>query len=72
VNDDLHGDLENLQILQCIICRLEKISCNVLSQSFNLMKNLFKQNKINGITLVNIHIDIVHPRLFIKKKAQLT
>jgi len=33
VNDDLHVDFENLQMLQCIIYILEKMAGNFLSQS---------------------------------------
>jgi len=49
VNDDLHVDLENLPMLQGIVCILEKVVNNFLSQSFVLKKGLIKYNKINGI-----------------------
>jgi hypothetical protein len=32
---------------------------------------LIKCNKINGITPMNIHVDIVHPKLFAQGKVQL-
>jgi hypothetical protein len=65
VNDDLLMDLENPQMLLCIICRLGKTSSTILSQSFVFRKGLIKYNKINGITPMKIHIDTMHPRLFV-------
>jgi hypothetical protein len=50
MNDDLFVDLKNLQMLQCIVYRLEKTIGNFLSQSSILKKGLIKYNKINGIT----------------------
>jgi hypothetical protein len=50
---------------------LEKKSNNVLSQISILKKCLIKCNKINGITPMNIHVDIVHPKLFTQGKVQL-
>jgi len=72
VNDDLHVDLENLQMLQCIVCISEKVVGNVLSQSFVLKKGLIKYNKINGIIPIKTHVDYIHPRLFAQRKSQLT
>jgi hypothetical protein len=71
VNDDLHVDLENLQMLQCIICISEKVAGNVLSQSFVLRKGLIKYNKINGIIPMKTHVDSIHPWLFAQRKSQL-
>jgi hypothetical protein len=71
VNDDLHVDLENLQMLQCIICISEKMASNVLSQSFVLRKGLIKYNKINGIIPMKTNVDSIHPWLFVQRKSQL-
>jgi len=71
VNDDLHVDLENLQMLQGIVCILEKVVNNVLSQSFVLKKGLIKYNKINGIIPMKTHLDSIHPWLFAQRKLQL-
>jgi hypothetical protein len=71
VNDDLHVDLENLQMLQCIICISEKMANYVLSQSFVLRKGLIKYNKINGIIPMKTHVDSIHPWLFAQRKSQL-
>jgi hypothetical protein len=40
MNDDLLVDFENLQMLQCIVYRLEKAIHNFLFQSFILKKSL--------------------------------
>jgi hypothetical protein len=40
VNDDLHVDFENLQMLQCIIYISEKMASNFLSQSSILKRGL--------------------------------
>jgi len=71
VNDDLHVDLENLQMLQCIVCISKKMAGNVLSQSFVLRKGLIKYNKINGNSPTKIHVDSIHPKLFAQRKSQL-
>jgi hypothetical protein len=68
---DLHVDLENLQMLQGIICILEKVVNNVLSQSFVLKKGLIKYNNINGIIPMKTHVDSIHPWLFTQRKSQL-
>ncbi len=68
-NDDLHVDLENPQMLQCIIYKSESnFPSNFLSQSFILKKSLIEYNKINGITPMKTHVDFAHPKLFIQRK----
>jgi phytoene dehydrogenase-like protein len=71
VNDEIFMDLENPQILQCIVYKLEKTSNIILSQSFVLKKGLIKYNKINGLTPMKTHVDIAHPRFFVLRKTQL-
>ncbi len=71
MNDDLLVDFENLQMLWYIVCKLEKMFCSFLSQIFVLKKGLIKYNKINGIILTKNHVDFVHPKLFVQRKAQL-
>ncbi len=66
----LHMDLENLQMLQCIVCD-KKIEGSVLSQSCILRKGLIECNKINGIIPMKTHVDIAHPRLFVQKRCNL-
>ncbi len=68
INDDLHVDLVNLQILWCIICKSEQTSNDVLAQKSIMHKCLIKYIRINGITLVIIHVQITHPKLFVMKK----
>ncbi len=71
MNDDLNVDFENLQMLRCIVCILEKVASNFLSQSFVLRKGLIKYNKINGISPMTTHVDFIHPGLFVQRKSQL-
>ncbi len=71
MNDDLFVDLENLQILRCIVCKPKKTLNIILSQNFVLEKGLIKYNKINGLTHMKTHVDIAHPRLFVLRKTQL-
>ncbi len=71
MNDDLFMDLENPQMLQCIVYKLKKTLSINLSQSFVLEIFLIKYNKINGLTPMKTHIDITHPRLFVLRKTQL-
>jgi hypothetical protein len=42
-----------------------------LSQIFVLKKGLIKYNKINEIILTKNYVDLVHPKLFVQRKAQL-
>jgi hypothetical protein len=42
-----------------------------LSQFFVLKKGLIKYNKINGIVLTKNHVDFVHLKSFVERKAQL-
>jgi hypothetical protein len=39
-------------------------------QRFTFWKGLIKHNKVNGMTLVNTHVQIAHPKLFIQRKKQ--
>jgi hypothetical protein len=48
MNDDVPMDLENLQMLQCIVYRSKKTSSNVMSQNVFLKKALIKYNKLIG------------------------
>ncbi len=71
MNDDFFVDFENMQMLWCIVCKLQKTSGIVLSQSYILRNNLTKYNKINGIIPMKTHVDIAHPKLFALRKTQL-
>jgi hypothetical protein len=51
-----------------MICKLEQVFNNVLAQRSTFCKGLIKYNKINDITLMTIHVQIAHPRLFAKRK----
>ncbi len=68
LNNGLHVDLVNLQMLQCIICRLEQSTKDVLVQTFTLHKGLITYNKVNGITPMITHVQIAHPKLFALRK----
>ncbi len=70
VNDDLHVDFENLQILQCIIYILEKMACNFISQSSILKRGLIKNNKINGNTSMNTHVHSIEGHEIYKETMQ--
>jgi hypothetical protein len=67
VNDDLHVDFENLQMLWCIVYKSKKVASNFLSQ--NVIR--LKFNKTNGITRMKIHVDFAHPKFFVQRKSQL-
>jgi len=67
VNDDLHVDFENPQMLKCIVYILEK----VISNCFVLKESLIKYDKINGIIPMKTHVDYVHLELFVQRKSQL-
>jgi hypothetical protein len=71
VNDDLHVDLENLQMLQCIICISKKVVGNVLSQSFVLKKGLIKYNKTNGTIPMKTHVDSIILGCLLKENHKL-
>jgi hypothetical protein len=60
--------LVNLQMLQCIICRYEQATNNVLTQRSTLCKGLIRYNKVNGITPMIMHVQISHSKLFTLKK----
>jgi hypothetical protein len=64
INDGLHVDLVKLQVLQCIICRFEQMSNDVLAQRSTLCKGLIKYNKTNDITPMTTHVQTTHPRWF--------
>jgi hypothetical protein len=68
MNNGLHVDLVNLQMLQCIICRLEQAIKDVLVQIFTLHKGLITYNKVNGITSMTTHVQITHAKLFDLRK----
>jgi hypothetical protein len=68
LNNGLHVDLVNLQMLQCIICRLEQSTKDVLVQICILHKGLIAYNKVNGITPMITHVQIAHPKLFALRK----
>ncbi len=63
----LHVDIENPQMLWCIICTIEQASANDLCQQPILQKGLIKFNKLNGI-LPMTHIEYAHPRLVAQRK----
>ncbi len=71
MNDDLPLDFEILQMLCCIVYKLQKTLGIVLSQISILKRGLIKYNKINGIIPMKIHVDTAHPRLFALRKTQL-
>jgi hypothetical protein len=71
LNDSLIVDLVKPQMLQCIICRCKQASNDVLAQIFTFCEHLIKYNNVNGITLMTIHVQIAHPRLFSQRKHQL-
>jgi hypothetical protein len=70
VNDDLHVDFENLQMLQCIIYISEKMASNFLSQSSILKRGLIKNNKINGNTPMNTHVHSIEGHEIYKETMQ--
>jgi hypothetical protein len=39
-------------------------------QRFNFFNCLIKHNKINGMILVNTHVQVAHPKLFVQRKQQ--
>jgi len=49
MNDDLPMDLENLQMLQCIVYTSKKTSSNVMSENVFLKKGLINYNKLIGL-----------------------
>jgi hypothetical protein len=56
-------DLKKLQMLRCIICRIEQAGALDLCQRFTLQKNLINYGKINGITPMRTHVEYAHPKL---------
>lgn len=68
MNNGLHVDLVNLQILQCMICKLKQATKDVLVQIFTLHKGLITYNKVNVITTMTTHVQIAHPKLFVLRK----
>jgi hypothetical protein len=51
VDDGLLVDLVKPQMLQCIICKSEQASNDVLAQIFAICKHLIKYNNVIGILL---------------------
>jgi hypothetical protein len=49
MNDDFPMDLENLQMLQCIVYKSKKTSSNLMSQSVFSKKGSIKYNKLIGL-----------------------
>jgi hypothetical protein len=73
LNDNLHVDLLNPQMLRCIICRSQEASSNVLNQSsFTIEKGLIKCGKTNDITPMRTHVDNFHPYFLAKRKYILS
>ncbi len=68
VNDGLLVDLVKPQVLWCIICKFEHAFSDVLAQKPTLCKGLIKYNKTNDITLMIIHVQTTHLRLFVQRK----
>jgi hypothetical protein len=64
VNNGLFVDLVNQQMLQCIICKYEPTFANALTKRYILHKGQIKYIKIKGITPMNIHVKISHPKFF--------
>lgn len=73
INDNLLINLENPQMLWCIVYISQHASSNILNQSnSNIKKGLIKYSKTNGITLMKTHIDNGHPHLLAKRKIVLS
>jgi hypothetical protein len=53
-----------------IICKSKQTFGDVLMQRFNFFNCLIKHNKINGMILVNTHVQVAHPKLFVQRKQQ--
>lgn len=60
-------DIENPQMLWCIICTTKQASANDLCQQPTIQNGLIKFNKFNGIFPM-IHIEYAHPRLVAQRK----
>jgi hypothetical protein len=67
VNDNLHVDLVNPQMLCCIICHTQQASRNILNKSSIVKKGFINNNKTNGLTPMKTHVDNVHYYLVAKK-----
>jgi hypothetical protein len=72
VNDNLLVDLEKLQMLQCIICKIKQVGVLDLCQHSNLRKGLIKYGKINGITPMRTHVESMHRKLVGCRKLAIT
>jgi hypothetical protein len=58
-------------MLRYIICRLTPQEVdNILNQSFVLHKELIKNNKMNNITPMKMHIHVAHVHLVTKNKIK--
>jgi len=72
LNNNLHVDIMNPQMLRCIIYKFEQANENVLTKScYILKKGFIKYNKCNGVIPIKTHIDCVHPKLLVTKRKQL-
>ncbi len=73
VNDNLPINIENPQMLWCIVYIFQHAYGNILNQSNSIIrKGLIKYSKTNGITIMKTHIDNVHLHLFAKRKIILS
>ncbi len=68
MNNGLHVDFVNLQMLRYIICKLEQATKDVLVQIFTLHKGLITYNKVNGVIPMTTHVQIAYPKLFVLRK----
>lgn len=68
MNNGLHVDLVNLQMLQCVICKLKQATITVLVQIFTLHKGLITYNKVNVITTMITRVQIAQPNFFVLRK----
>ncbi len=72
VNDNLPTNIENPQMLRCIVYIFQHASSNILNQSNSIIrKGLIQYSKTNGITIMKTHIDNVHLHLLAKRKIVL-
>ncbi len=68
INDNLPMDVENLQMLWCIIHKTNQTSVHNLCQKTILRKGFIKYNKLNGIIPMKTHIEFTHPMLVVDRK----
>ncbi len=65
INDNLHVDIVNPQMLRCIICKSKQTKENVLIESCYILRKGFK---CNGVTPMKTHTDYAHPKLLATRK----